>query len=125
MRGFQFSILAVLWAVVWLPPSRAEVQVTGKVTDETGAAVAGANVQLLPAVGKAVAVSSDATGNFTAVLAAPGDYTIRAQRQGFFVFNGKPEHFSDGANSLSVTLNHLRELAESIDVAYSPPAIDL
>ncbi|HWB98779.1 MAG TPA: carboxypeptidase-like regulatory domain-containing protein, partial [Bryobacteraceae bacterium] len=92
--------------------------------DETGLAVAGAHVELRAASGTALAVTSDLTGAFTATLEKPGEYQIVASRETFFLFHGSA-NFQDGAHQLTITLNHLQEFAESVDVVYSPPAIDL
>ena len=40
------------------------------------------------------------------------------------MFSGKSVSFQEGSNHLTITLNHLREFAESVNVAYSPPVID-
>ena len=68
-------------------------------------------------------VTSDIAGNFTVRFPAPGSYLIHAARQGFFVFDGRSE-LRDGPNQLQLTLNHLQDFFQSVDVAYSAPAID-
>jgi hypothetical protein len=122
MQCFTLCLLALLWAAA----SRAETVVTGRVLDETGAAIAGARVELqTPGHDRVAAASTDAAGAFQLTLPAPGEYRVHATRQGFFVLNGEVRSFGPGALSLTVTLHHAKELAESIDVTYSPPAIDL
>ena len=127
MRRYCFSpilrLVAAVCAVSW--QAAAEVSVTGKVVDENGAAVAGAQVELRLGEGPAAGANTDVAGNFNLTLPAAGDYRIRTQRQGFFLFTGGPQLFEEGTNLLTVTLNHLQEFTESIDVTYSPPAIDL
>ena len=49
---------------------------------------------------------------------------IRAERLGFYLFQGKPRQFEPGPSELTITLNHLQEFSDRIDVVYSPPAID-
>src|ERR1035441_10423470 len=88
------------------------------------AAVGGALVEFRPADGAMVAASSDPAGNFQASLAAAGEYTVRAERPGFFVFTGSRQAFEAGPQQLTIRLNHLQEFADKIDVTYSPPAID-
>jgi hypothetical protein len=102
----------------------AQVAITGRVIDETGAAVDGARVELRDAAGTAIAASSDRAGNFRVSLPAAGEYTIRAERLGFYLFQGKARQFEPGPGELTVTLNHLQEFSDHIDVVYSPPAID-
>jgi len=93
------------------------------VVDETGAGVDGARIEFRPAQGAAVVASSDRAGNFRLTLPAPGDYAIKAERLGFYLYQGKPAPVGSGAE-FTVTLNHLQDFSDKIDVTYSPPAID-
>ena len=103
----------------------AEVSITGRVLDETGAAVAGARVEVSTGEGAVIAAaSSDTAGNFRFALPAAGSYNIRAQRLGFYLYEGRGQRFEQGAGELTITLNHLQEFSEKVDVVYSPPAID-
>src|SRR5690348_11990855 len=101
----------------------ATVSVAGRVTDENGVAVKGARVEAVSGTGTFAAVSDDA-GDFKLQLPAAGEYQIRAEQPGFFVYSGKSIAFQEGPNQLTIALNHLRELSESIDVSYSPPIVD-
>src|SRR5437016_3992524 len=101
----------------------AQVAITGRVVDETGAGVDGARVEMR-AAGLAFAASSDRAGNFRLPLPAAGEYTIRAERLGFYLYQGKPRTFESGPSDLTITLNHLQAFSDRIDVVYSPPAID-
>ncbi len=93
--------------------------------DETGEAVAGARVELHTPDGRIAAVeSSDLTGNLKLTLPAAGEYQIRAERQGFYLYQGKGETFGEGPSQLTITLNHLQEFSDRIDVTASSPAID-
>ena len=103
----------------------AQVPISGRVVDETGAAIAGALVEMSAAEGGApVRASSDLAGNFQLTLPAAGEYTVRAERLGFFLYQGRAQRFEEEAGGLVVTLNHLQEFSERVDVVYSPPAID-
>jgi hypothetical protein len=102
----------------------AQVPVSGRVVDETGAAVAGARIELSLPGAPATATSSDAEGNFNLSLPAAGEYDIRVERLGFFLYQDKAEHFAEGESHLNVTLNHTQEFSERVDVTSSPPAID-
>jgi hypothetical protein len=102
----------------------AQVAITGRVIDENGTGVAGARIEMRNETGLTAAVSSDAAGNFRASLPAPGEYGIRVERLGFFVFTGQRHPFQEGAGPLTIRLNHLQEFADKVDVVYSPPAID-
>jgi hypothetical protein len=103
------------------------------VGDDLGAAVH--DLQAVVAVGADGAVpddgeaticatSSDAAGSFTLASVPPGDYSIRAARLGFYLFEGKAQRFEAGPALFTVTLNHLQEFSERVDVVASPPAID-
>src|SRR5690242_17651954 len=84
MRVALGLLLALLTALI---PARAQFsgRLTGSVADASGAAVAGADVELYLAGGKrpllAVKTSSDGTFNFIAVR--PADYDLTADAKGF------------------------------------------
>lgn len=100
---------------------RAEVRLKGRVTDESGAAVAGARVEVTPG-GQAV---TDPTGAFALAFAEPADRKVTVQRTGFFELRDRPLRFEEGANEVTLVLNHVREVFSSVDVSASPPALDL
>jgi len=103
---------------------QAQVSISGRVVDETGAPVAGARIELsLPGTPPAAA-SSDPAGNFTLSLPAPGEYAIRVERQGFFLYVSRGQRFEEGAGQLAITLNHLQEFSERVDVTSSAPPVD-
>jgi hypothetical protein len=105
--------------------SQAQVAIAGRVVDENGAAVDGARVELRAAAGAfSATASSDPAGNFRVSLPAAGEYHIRAERVGFFLYAGRGQEFEAGSHQLTIRLNHLQEFADRIDVTYSAPAID-
>ncbi|HEV3334728.1 MAG TPA: carboxypeptidase regulatory-like domain-containing protein [Bryobacteraceae bacterium] len=105
--------------------AHAQVSVSARVLDETGEAVAGARVELRTPDDRIAAVrSSDLAGNLNLSLPTPGEYQISAERQGFYLYKGKGQTFVEGTNQLTITLNHLQEYSERIDVTASSPAID-
>jgi len=122
--GGPIPVRACGWLLIlsgsWLAALSAQTVVQGRVIDENGAAVAGARVTL---AGLAPAYS-DATGRFTLVLSAPGEYVVSAVREGFFVLRNQTVRMAAGANELTLVLNHQREFVEQVEVVYSPPAID-
>lgn len=117
------GLICGLVVLAWPLPASAQVSVAGRVVDENAVSVAGARVEVFSGDVHVAAVS-DGTGLFSLELPSAGEYQARAEQPGFFVFSGKTISFQEGANQLTITLNHLREFAESIDVAYSPPIID-
>src|SRR5437762_433191 len=103
----------------------AQVLISGRVVDENGAGVAGARVEIRGEPdGNLFLASSDLAGNFRLNLPRAGEYAIRAERLGFFLYQGRGQNFDLGGSQLTITLNHLQEFADKIDVTYSPPAID-
>src|SRR5947208_16535862 len=74
----------------------AQVAITGRVVDETGAGVDGARIEVR-GPSAAVTGSSDRAGNFRLTLPTAGEYTIRAERLGFYLLQGKPRVFEPGA----------------------------
>ena len=117
--SFGLTLLLIICGMV-----HAETFISGRVTDETGAAIANARVELRAASGVTAVSSTDRAGNFKISLQEAGEYSIRAERLGFYVFQGKPQHFEPGESDLSITLNHQQELSDRVDVTASPPAID-
>ena len=101
----------------------AQIAVTGRVVDETGAGIEGARVEFRPSEGAAVPVSSDPAGSFRATLPAQGEYAIRAERQGFYVYQGT-QTLAAESGQITVVLNHVQEFSEKVDVTASAPPID-
>jgi hypothetical protein len=93
------------------------------VVDENGTAVPSARITLTPPQGTALHGETDYAGRkeFSGLL--PGGYSLHVEREGFFAVTqpGIPVGQVDGAE---VTLNHIREFSEQVNVVYSPPAID-
>jgi hypothetical protein len=118
----QLRAIFVWWALPCL--LSAQIAITGKVVDETGAAIEGARVELRAAGGPPVSASSDRAGSFKVTLPADGEIAIRAERLGFYLYQGKPRRFEPGPGELTIVMNHLQEFSDHIDVVYSPPAID-
>src|SRR5579863_3259923 len=73
--------------VVFLPALHAQVErasIIGKISDSTGAAMAGVEVTVTnEATNTSIRVSSDDTGAFTAVNLIPGSYSINASPKSF------------------------------------------
>ena len=117
MRVGSICVYAVL---TWQMSAAAPPSVAGRVVDENGVAVASARVEVSSG-GTTVTATTDSAGNFTLEVLSPGQYEVRAERLGFFIYSGKSVALEEGANHLTITLNHLQELTESVEVKYSPP----
>ena len=70
-----------------------------------------------------IAATSDAAGLFHLEVPGAGIYRIRAEHEGYFLFQNQSVNL-DPDSPLEIHLNHLKELAESMNVRYSPPVID-
>ena len=125
MPGVNTYFRAVILFLLPALYAQSQVLVNGRVIDENGVAVEGARVELRAAQGEAVSAISAKAGKFSVRLEQPGEYRVRAEREGFFRLAGSAASFKEGPNQLTVTLNHLHEFTESVDVVYSPPVIDL
>ena len=117
------SSMRVLLFLLTVNIAAAAVTITGSVVDETGNPVAGARVTAEAADVSPAAATSDAAGVFRFDLAAAGDYQLRVAREGFFLLTNKATRLDPGT-PVEIHLTHLKELAESIDVPYSPPQVD-
>src|SRR4051812_47413579 len=93
MRPVLFHTFRLIPLLVSLCAAlEAQVAITGRVVDENGAGVSGARVELHNA-GFAAVASSDAAGNFRATLPAAGEYAVRVERLGFFLYTAQKQQF--------------------------------
>src|SRR5207302_1561815 len=114
-------LFRVVWILALSTGLYAQVKISGRVVDETGAAVAGARVELrADADAPPLAASSDTAGNFQLQAPAATAYEIRAERLGFYLYRGRVATLEAGSSELLITLNHLQEFSDHVDVAYSP-----
>lgn len=92
------------------------------VKDETGVPVSAARVTLTD--GQAVASGeTDQVGRCELTGLNAGRYELRVEKQGFYATKLDEVRIGETA-SLDITLAHQQELRDSMDVTYSPPAID-
>jgi hypothetical protein len=106
----------------------AAITISGKVVDENDVPVRDALISLLsagaPATATAIASGvADPAGVFHLEIPEAGEYRVHAEREGYFVFDA-PAVALDEQAPLEIHMAHLKELAESVNVRYSPPAID-
>src|SRR5713101_4641474 len=125
-RGFQCAALCLLGARLLA----AEATVRGRVVDEASAPVPGAVILLQPAgqpspSSPAIQSTADPTGAFRAILPQPGSYLITVSQPDFFRLVDRPVDVREGANEILLSLNHIRNTSESIDVRSSPAPIDI
>ena len=93
------------------------------VVDETGVAVAGAQIVLEQSASQTlVRGETDAAGRHEFDVTNPGSYQLKIEKEGFYA--STTDVRVGEASSLEVTIYHQQELAETVNVYDSPPAID-
>ncbi|HEV2448590.1 MAG TPA: TonB-dependent receptor [Candidatus Sulfopaludibacter sp.] len=105
----------------------AEVVLSGEVRDENDAPVAGARIMVSRATPSSAGPwrsESDLTGAFSLTLPAPGDYLVDVERQGYYQLKGRPVHV-EGALSVTLAINTVREVFQSVDVNEQPSPVDI
>lgn len=126
--------LLVVWAGIALflcSLGRAQVRVAGRVTNENNLPVAGARITLtdIPAT-KSWEAISDPTGEILFQLPAAGDYSLKVDREGFYVFSepliavpaippGEPPF------ELHIALQSIYEIRSTVEVKGNPGVADM
>ena len=94
------------------------------VVDENGVAVPGAQLILVPASGgEPVRGETDVAGRARFPAIAPGIYRMNVEKIGFYRISGRSVDLTSG-RPLEITLPHLQEYHERVEVHYTPPVID-
>ena len=93
------------------------------VVDENGAAIPSAQITLTPHDGKSLRGETDYAGRKLFSDLTPGEYTLHLEKEGFFAVTQTKIAVGE-IRSADVTLHHIREFPEQVNVVYSPPAID-
>ncbi len=93
------------------------------VVDENGVAVASAHLALMRQASSVARGETDFAGRREFHDLAPGVYSLRVEKELFYVTTVNNVQVGE-TGSLEVTLNHTQEYVESVNVVYSPPAID-
>ncbi len=127
--GWAIGLLAVA-VCVCLPLSGSGVRLRGRVVDEDGAPVSGALLHIevagtpAGAPPRVIEAKSDPAGNFELDLPQPGDFLVSVTRAEYFEIRARPLH-AEGPTELTLVMNHLREVFQSLDVNAEPSPLDL
>src|SRR5882724_11118828 len=122
-----------LFAVVWVSISLlapAEMQAAdsadcaGAVVDENSVPVGAAQVKFENSAGKVYRTETDAAGRFVLQSLPAGDYKVEVRKEGFFLLSSQSFSLHDGRNELTLTLNHVQELHEQVQVTAPSNQID-
>lgn len=116
---FRFIILGIVVCSLSL---RADVPISGRVVDESNAAVPGATVNVTPGDRRA---TTDPTGTFTIGLPNAGRYWIAVEREGFYPVKDQPVDIGETGGEIRLVLNHEREFYQSVAVNAAPSPVDL
>lgn len=96
----------------------------GRVIDENGVPVGGAQVKLEEPGGHIFSAVSDETGYFSLPNLSSGEYTARIEKLGYFVLAEQKVQLEAGSTEFVFTLNHEEEVREKVDVTVSENRID-
>ncbi|NWG13624.1 MAG: TonB-dependent receptor [Acidobacteria bacterium] len=104
--------------------SASTAQLSGRVVDENGNAVAGVVVTLTcPSAPEPLVAASDASGRFV-VSVVPGTCDLKADKRGYYASVSAGLTIPDRPSELEVILIHVKEFEETVNVVYSAPVID-
>jgi len=99
--------------------------ISGAVTDPTGAAIPGAKVVVTEVhTGTRIQTVVESTGQFTAPFLLPGDYDISVQTQGFKEAVRKGVHLGAGEHPVLDFKLSLGDSAQSIEVTADAPLVN-
>src|SRR5262245_242000 len=113
LTGFLFSVALAL-------TQTGSTEITGLVTDATGAAVPGAKITITRvATGESRSALTDSAGEYVFTLIEIGEYIVKCERQGFKTRTVTSLHLQTG-QKLRVDLNlEVGSVAESVEVRAS------
>jgi hypothetical protein len=118
------AVALILAAAAWAEDDRSTATLTGRVTDATGAVIAGASVRATGPSGEK-AGTTDPGGVYTLVGLAPGRYAVTVTRDGFAPYaNGSVRLSAGRTTSLEVPLV-LAQVRETVTVKETTPALSL
>ena len=121
-------VLAVLLALVLLAGAGSAADtllvLKGRVIDENGLPVGGAQVKLELAGGQSFSAASDDAGYFSFPNLPPGEYEARIEKLGYFVLANQKIELRPESTDFTFTLNHEEEVHEKVDVTVPENRID-
>jgi carboxypeptidase family protein len=108
----------------------AQVVLEGRVTTETNAPVAGARITAESVVlSKILEATSDPTGAFVLTLPEAGAYSLKIDREGFYIHSEPPMKIpavvGEPPAELHVVLQTIHEITSSVDVTDQPGVVDM
>ena len=122
-------LFAVVWVAISLLAS-VEMQAAdsadceGAVVDENSVPVGAAEIKFENSTGRVYRTETDGAGRFVLQNLSLGDYTVEVRKEGFFLLSGQSFSLQAGRNELTLTLNHVQELHDQVQVAAPSNQID-
>ncbi len=114
IRRVTVPILIFTFSILAFAQSRSNVK--GTVSDEHGAAVAGAEVRLRARAGNRVVTHTDASGAYFFKDVTPGDYVLEIEAQGFAIYASGVVHLERGQSVTSDARLSVSEVSEQVVV---------
>ncbi len=123
MRARRLSVPAFAFLLSLAHAAQITPRLFVSVLDENGVAVAGARVTLQPpSPGPAVRCETRISGRCELPRTPDGLCQIHVEKEGYYTASSTIEPSS--ASEIEITLNHLKEIKETVDVHESPPLIE-
>jgi hypothetical protein len=123
-RGLGLLLVFAVCAGV-APAQQATGTLRGKVSDEFGGVIVGANVTVTDASGRPKTTATDSDGAFQIAGLAPGRYTLRAYATGFALYENAEVEIQAGRNELPpITLGVSLEKEEVTVASEGPLSVD-
>src|SRR5215471_6037156 len=125
MKQLGLLLLPFLFGVSMLSAQESRGQIIGRVSDPSGAVVAGAGVHALNlATNVSTSATTSETGDYTLPFLVAGEYQVTVEVQGFKTYQrrGIPVRIQDSV-TLNVTLQ-LGSATESVEVTAEAPVLE-
>jgi Carboxypeptidase regulatory-like domain/TonB dependent receptor len=130
LRSISLSCAVLVVLVPLLDPCRLNAQlptaqVTGLITDSSGAAVPGASIEILnTASGVRTRTASNDSGNYVFPVLQPGAYEITISKQGFGPVTRKGIELQVSQVARLDIQMQVGTAAQTVDVSAAPPALE-
>ena len=121
MRGFWLALALVCG----LSLQAAEIVIAGRTVDENEAGLAGVEVTASNAAGLEWHATTGPTGDFKLSLPSEGRYLFAATLSGYLPAKNLAVDVRAGMGEVYLTLNHAKEVLQSVDVKASEEAVDV
>src|SRR6478672_338009 len=123
-KCFVFLLAWLVWMACSAAAQTTTGSLRGQVMDPSGAAVAGATVNVLPAQGAAITTTTNRDGFYEAKTLIPGKYSVQVFAAGFAQFEAKDVSIEAGtAAVLNVHLN-IEVQKEKVEVSENAATLD-